>query len=379
MSCTWPACWDHVFSSLESVKLVGKDSWAARCPAHQDDHPSLTLRVGNNGALLVRCQRNNSNGCTSAEVMNAINCTLEDLYPDNKRHTGGGFKREGIDGRVQENVYDYRDEKGDVLFQVVRFRYPDGKKEFRQRHWDPVKRDWIWNIAGVRRVLYRLPELLDAKSKRPKEPVFIVEGEKAAEKLRDVGFTATTNSGGAGKFSLTDYSHLAGCDAVVLPDNDAYDERHRGWIGQDHAEEVCRLIFPTARRVRYVDLPGLAVKGDAYDWIMDRLDAGEKTELIRRDLLEVVDAEPPWVPPDRPHPLIAAMQDARVQGRWASHRQWTARLIALAEKFHEEANDAASALKLGGLITATLARGMAAYYGVEPRPRSRPGGPGKIT
>lgn len=383
MTCTWPACWDHVFSSLEGVKLVGKDSWYAKCPAHSDNRPSLTLRVGNNGHLLVRCQRNNSNGCTSAEVMHAIGCTLEDLYNDNKRFTGGGFKRGGIEGRHQENVYDYRDLDGTILFQVVRFRWDDGKKEFRQRHWDANKRDWVWNIAGVRRVLYRWPELAACRAENPGKPLFVVEGEKAADKMWSLNLAATTNSGGAGKFSLTDYSWLAGADVVVLPDNDPYDEKYKTWVGQDHAEEVCKLLSPIASRVRYVDLPDLAEKEDAFDFIDKRLRDGWKIECIVGDIMKRVNEEEPWALPDRPHPLAAIMETGAVTPTWATSREWTKLLMRLTDEFHDEISDAEDAhddtvmIRRAGRLIATIAAGMETYFGVKRRKRSRPVGPEK--
>ena len=43
--------------------------------------------------------------------------------------------------------------------------------------------EWIKNLEGVRRVLYRLPELLAAD---PAEPVFLVEGEKDVEDVEEV-------------------------------------------------------------------------------------------------------------------------------------------------------------------------------------------------
>ena len=75
-----------------------------------------------------------------------------------------------------------------------------------------------WNIKGVRRVPYRLPELLAAD---PALPVFIVEGEQDADALRAIGLVATCNPGGAAEHKdkakpyrgkwLADYSeHLRG-------------------------------------------------------------------------------------------------------------------------------------------------------------------------
>ncbi len=55
--------------------------------------------------------------------------------------------------------YDYVDEGGKTLFQVVRF----DPKDFRQRRRDPTAKDgWVWSVRGVRPVPYRLPELLEA-------------------------------------------------------------------------------------------------------------------------------------------------------------------------------------------------------------------------
>jgi putative DNA primase/helicase len=81
------------------------------------------------------------------------------------------------------------------LFQTLRF-FP---KDFRQRRPDG-KGEWIWNLQGVRRVLYRLPELLAAKNADPKRMIFVVEGEKDADALQRGGATATCNPMGAGKW-----------------------------------------------------------------------------------------------------------------------------------------------------------------------------------
>jgi len=95
-------------------------------------------------------------------------------------------------------TYDYPDERGDLLYQVVRFE----PKSFRQRRPDGHG-GWIYNLDGVRRVLYRLPELL--ASARTKATVYIVEGEKDVNALYSHDFIATCNPMGAGKW-LDEYS-----------------------------------------------------------------------------------------------------------------------------------------------------------------------------
>ena len=82
-------------------------------------------------------------------------------------------------------TYNYTNEESLLLFQTVRWE----PKDFSQRRPDG-KGGWKWDLQGVRRVLYRLPELMAAD---PSRPVFIVEGEKDADRLWDEGLVATTN------------------------------------------------------------------------------------------------------------------------------------------------------------------------------------------
>src|SRR5262249_47340263 len=98
-------------------------------------------------------------------------------------------------------TYDYVDEKGDLLFQVVRL----DPKDFRQRRParpddDPAKinNGWVWGVKDTRPVPYHLPDLI--KGVAAGRRIFITEGEKDADNLRAFGFVATTNPGGASKW-----------------------------------------------------------------------------------------------------------------------------------------------------------------------------------
>jgi len=114
-------------------------------------------------------------------------------------------------------VYDYVDERGELLYQVVRME----PKSFRQRRPDG-KDGWKWSLkyttAGrelaIRPVLYRLPEVLAA------EIVFIVEGEKDADTLRDMGFVATSISGGARSWRPGFNEFFRGKEVYIIPDRD---------------------------------------------------------------------------------------------------------------------------------------------------------------
>jgi len=169
-------------------------------------------------------------------------------------------------------TYRYQDESGKLLFEVVRYE----PKEFRQRRRDG-KGGWVWNLDGVRRVLYRLPELLRASVQ---DWVFIVEGEKDTDRLCELGFVATTCPMGAGKW-LDEYNvHFKGRLVAIVPDNDA--------AGRKHAEQVANSLYGTAGEIRIVELPGLPNKGDLSDWLDKGGDAAK--------LIELVEAAKPYEP-----------------------------------------------------------------------------------
>lgn len=149
----------------------------------------------------------------------------------------------------QVATYDYTDENGELLFQAVRME----PKSFRQRR--PDGNGWKWSVKGIRQVPYRLPELLA----NPDALVFVVEGEKDADRLADLGLLATCNAAGAGKWTNAHSEPLANRRVIVLPDNDA--------AGRDHAEKVRASLEAVGAQVRTVALPGLPEKGDVSDWL----------------------------------------------------------------------------------------------------------------
>lgn len=70
---------------LEGVRPRGTGKWLGCCPAHQDRSPSLSIREGDDGRILVHC----FSGCTAPEICNALGITLKDLFAEdlpNRRH-----------------------------------------------------------------------------------------------------------------------------------------------------------------------------------------------------------------------------------------------------------------------------------------------------
>ena len=178
-----------------------------------------------------------------------------------------------------ECAYDYTDESGGLLFQVLRYSNP---KTFKQRRPGAKHGEWDWKLGDVRRVLYRLPQLIAATPKRT--PVFLVEGEKDADNLAGFGFTATTNPGGANQWRDEYTEAFRGASIIVIPDHDA--------AGREHLDKIIMSLHSVAQRLRVLDLktawPECPDKGDISDWLAN---GGTKQKLI-----ELVKVLPDWQP-----------------------------------------------------------------------------------
>lgn len=212
-----------------------------RCPRHKDRTPSAWLGGG-------------AWGCFACGFQESITTLADELGVP--KANGNGTATDFIEGE-----YDYVDERGKLLYQVVR-KYP---KKFVQRRPDQ-RGGWDWSTKGVRRVLYRLPEVLRAVEAGT--VVYVVEGEKHVDRLRQGNLVATTNSGGAGKWEDSYSDALQGANVVILPDNDE--------PGQKHAADILRSLTGKAADVRVVNLPDLPPKGDVLDWLA----AGHSTDEL---------------------------------------------------------------------------------------------------
>lgn len=235
---------ERVLGLLQGAKKSA-GGWIAKCPAHDDKIQSLKVDRGSDGRALLKCHA----GCSVEDILYRLSLSKGDL-----------FKREGARMHDIAEIYNYRDKAGNLLFQVCR----TADKQFPQRHPNGAGK-WVWGLEGIERVPYRLPELLEAPSTMP---VFIVEGEKDADRLWKAGLPATTNPGGAGKWR-SEYNHwLSGRSVVILPDNDE--------PGRRHAQHVAHSLWGTAKRIKIAALPDLPPKGDVSDW----LEAGRSPDAL---------------------------------------------------------------------------------------------------
>jgi hypothetical protein len=203
--------------------------------------------------------------------------------------------------RLMAKTYDYTDENGTLLFQCVRYH----PKAFSQRRPDG-KGGWIWNLEGVRRVLYRLPEVIKGQT------VVIAEGEKDADNLTKLGFTATTNPMGAGNWRDEYSETLRGKDIVIF--GDVGDDKQEG---EKHVEQVIESLNGVAKSIKHVTLPdGFHDISDyiaslpaerAAETIRTLIDKTPEVDFKSGNSVDVDEPEPAELPPPpapyRPPPL----------------------------------------------------------------------------
>jgi hypothetical protein len=203
---------DRLLPLLSGVK-ASDGRWMARCPAHDDHTPSLSIAEGEDQRVLLHCF---GPGCKWDAIARAVGLDPCDLF-----------------GRSERAVYPYgplRRKRGRSSWEV-----PDAQGGWRKA--------LAGEISSLPHRLYRGDE---AAAAHPDAPVFIVEGEKDVETLRHHGFIATT-SGGATSWRSEFAEAFRGRHVVVLPDQDE--------AGAGYLKDITRDVAPIARSFRVVAVP----------------------------------------------------------------------------------------------------------------------------
>lgn len=239
---------NDIISRLDNVQQVG-DSYTAHCPSHDDRHNSLSISQGDK-KIILHCHA----GCGFEEIIKALDIDKSDLYYEKAKQK----EQPLLNGTRPEAEYIYKDENGKAIHKTIRY----GKqydRPFLQARFEDGK--WKPGLKGIETVIYKLPEVINAVKNNT--PIFIVEGEKDVENLFTLGFTATTNPMGAGKWKEHYSKWLKGSSVYIIPDNDEAGKSHLSTVVnnlKDYAKEI---------RVIYLDreLRDLMKHGDITDYL----------------------------------------------------------------------------------------------------------------
>jgi len=296
------------------------------CPFHEDRHASAGIYESDGGVWRFRCHACDAAGDIFDIRARVSGRPLKDVLPEadkpprlrrtaqldtrqgeamspaspegNKRgklhatpEAAAKAAAIGLKRRLDKNYmpvgwWAYQVAGGLEVGRVYRFEIPaEGR---RSKQYRPAYRDGAgWRIGDPPGgfPLYRLPQLLSSSG-----PVFITEGEKAADGLAELGLTVTTSAHGAQSAHKAGWSALAARDVYLLPDNDP-PRAHGHGAGREYTDKVAsclRKLAPPAKP-RLLELPGLPPKGDAFEFVQQRREAGQTDQQIYSAIVELAD------------------------------------------------------------------------------------------
>lgn len=271
-----------ILNRLKGFKKSG-EGYVARCPAHDDAQPSLSVTEAADRVLL-HC----FTGCEPEAVCRALGISTAHLFFDHEPPGASVIpfpspaQGKGAKARMQlpppAAVYQYTDGFGNVLAEKGRFELPEigsngkPKKTFL---WRPAGHD-RWDGLDKYGLSTAALALWGAEAVREADPavtVYYCEGEKAALACREHGLLAVTHGGGASTKDFGDALEvLRGRTVALWPDNDA--------TGKEYMARVHARLLGLAAQVRIVNVP-LPPTGDAVEYFaaggtVEQLEGGEQ-------------------------------------------------------------------------------------------------------
>ncbi len=275
------------------ARKVG-NGWQCPSPDHEDADPSFSFfREGKRTA--GKCHGCGLGGSPVSVASQVWGVSMNDAAERLVRHLGifvASTNGNGANRPEIVDTYDYTDEDGGLIFQAVRFH----PKDFRQRRPDG-RGGWTWKLGDVRRMLYRLPALLEAVAMD--KLVHVVEGEKDVHAVEKAGGVATCNPMGAGKWRPEYSETLRGAHVRIVADLDENGQ------GRDHARQIAGSL---AGIVAGVEIVQARAGKDA----ADHLAAGHGLDDF--EPVDDVHSEPNEEWPEHPRLLVDEVEGIDVSG-----------------------------------------------------------------
>ncbi len=267
---------DEVLQRFNRIKRLNEKSYQVECPCHHDKTQSLTI-TDKGDKIVMKCHA----GCDTEDIITAVGLTFKDLgseeaaaattWRDNLLSDNKEYRNKTI-----EAVYDYTDENGKYLYSKVRFQ----GKVIRYVTVDYAKDTYEFGKPeDIKSCMYNLPATLKAIKKGV--PVYITEGEKDANTLKNLGLTATT-AGSVSDWKKSYAKYFIGAKVVILPDNDV--------PGLELKDKITKDLIPFAHSVKSV-ITSKADKGDVTDYIAE----GHTKEELQALIDKVTAIVAPWI------------------------------------------------------------------------------------
>ena len=243
----------------------------ARCPAHDDNQASLSITEGKDQPVVLNCHA----GCDPVDILAKLGLTWDDLCNPRERAPDRG---EWTPHGEAVAVYDYADEDGNLLFQVLR----TADKQFPQRVPDRTRKSgYRWSLGDTRRVLYRLPKIIEAV--KDGEHHLRGRGREGRARARARRRHRHVQPGRCRGKWRDEYSEtLRDAIVVIIADKDK--------PGQAHARQVMASLKGVAAAVEINE-----AAGDIKD-VSDHLAAGPLARRPRGDLRSEADYKPDLAP-----------------------------------------------------------------------------------
>lgn len=259
-----------ILQRLEGVK--GRDGkYMARCPNHGDSNPSLSVSLGDNNKILLKCFA----GCSTEAIVWSMGLELKDLFAEPAAAFPTYGEPKTNQPATQEAEYLYA---GGTM-KKLKFRRADGSKYCAWRHLKGGKWEKGRNNA--------LPGLYQSQPDLP-EIFFLVEGEKDVDNLKKAGMVAVSlPDGSQSKWESAYDDVFRDKQVIILPDNDE--------PGKKYARMCAEKIYAVAAGVKLLDLvkvwSDMPPKADVSDLIM-RFDQSEAINMV----VKLANETDPWEP-----------------------------------------------------------------------------------
>ena len=180
---------EKVLSRVPNHRRSGK-GYRACCPAHEDRNPSLSISVGDDGRVLLKCFAS----CRAETIVNALGLTMADLFSDRHDQASGLqqsppekiFQRSEDAARVfrlgePSGQWSYLNQLGIEVGRTLRWDFDDPAIPKEIRLISVSEAGWKLTAPPSPRPLLNLPRI----NATPDPVVYVVEGEKKVDALKD--------------------------------------------------------------------------------------------------------------------------------------------------------------------------------------------------